>query len=239
VTGFPKGSPSPRENHHCLYLGTKLHTCTGGMSMRNNVAQTQTGLACPGIPYPTIEGLVRVLVEHTAKSKGFTSDREPKHDGEEIIEEIIIDTEVDGARYLLVRLPKPTHRYVSLSPREQEIVRMVARGHPNKVIADVLNISSWTVWGHLRRIFAKLGVGSRAAMVARVLEEGRAWDQFQASEKPVPRVAGASTTPSATCDARPSSNSGEQPTRPGLTIPGKNFEVRGGIASRAVNPRTR
>lgn len=49
---------------------------------------------------------------------------------------------------------------------------MVAKGHPNKVIADVLNISSWTVCTHLRRIFAKLGVGSRAAMVAQLLELG-------------------------------------------------------------------
>jgi DNA-binding CsgD family transcriptional regulator len=40
------------------------------------------------------------------------------------------------------------------------------------VIADVLNISSWTVCTHLRRIFAKMGVGSRAAMVARLLEIG-------------------------------------------------------------------
>jgi DNA-binding CsgD family transcriptional regulator len=49
---------------------------------------------------------------------------------------------------------------------------MAAQGHPNKVIAAVLNISSWTVCTHLRRIFAKLGVGSRAAMVARLLEVG-------------------------------------------------------------------
>jgi hypothetical protein len=32
----------------------------------------------------------------------------------------------------------------------------------------VLGISSWTVCTHLRRIFAKMGVGSRAAMVAHV-----------------------------------------------------------------------
>jgi DNA-binding CsgD family transcriptional regulator len=86
-------------------------------------------------------------------------------------EEILVDTEVDGARYLLLRMPKRNQR-VQLSPREQEIVRMVAKGHPNKVIAGVLNISSWTVCTHLRRIFAKLGVGSRAAMVAQLLESG-------------------------------------------------------------------
>jgi DNA-binding CsgD family transcriptional regulator len=87
-------------------------------------------------------------------------------------EEILIDTEVDGSRYLLLRMVKPSRGRVQLSPREQEIVRMVAKGHPNKVIADVLNISSWTVCTHLRRIFAKLGVGSRAAMVAQLLELG-------------------------------------------------------------------
>lgn len=87
-------------------------------------------------------------------------------------EEVLMDAEVDGARYLLIRMPPPSGKRVQLSPREQEIVRMVAKGHPNKVIADVLNISSWTVCTHLRRIFAKLGVGSRAAMVAQLLELG-------------------------------------------------------------------
>jgi DNA-binding CsgD family transcriptional regulator len=86
-------------------------------------------------------------------------------------EEILVDTEFDGFRYLLVRFPKPTGgTRVTLSPREQEIVRMVADGHPNKVIAGVLNISGWTVCTHLRRIFAKLGVGSRAAMVAKLFK---------------------------------------------------------------------
>ena len=85
-------------------------------------------------------------------------------------EEVLIDTEVDGDRYLLVRMRRPATGRIQLSPREQEIVRMVAKGHPNKVIADVLNISSWTVCTHLRRIFAKLGVGSRAAMVAQLPE---------------------------------------------------------------------
>jgi DNA-binding CsgD family transcriptional regulator len=87
-------------------------------------------------------------------------------------EVIVVDAEVDGARYLLVRMPRLSRNRVQLSPREQEIGRMVAKGHPNKVIADVLNISSWTVCTHLRRIFAKLGVGSRAAMVAQLIELG-------------------------------------------------------------------
>jgi DNA-binding CsgD family transcriptional regulator len=85
-------------------------------------------------------------------------------------EDVLIDTEVKGSRYLLMRISQSASSRVQLSPREQEIVRMVAKGHSNKIIADVLSISSWTVSTHLRRIFAKLGVGSRAAMVARLLE---------------------------------------------------------------------
>jgi len=85
-------------------------------------------------------------------------------------EEVLLDVKLDGWRYLLIRTAVPTKARMLLSPREQEIVRMVAEGHPNKVIAEVLNISSWTVGTHLRRIFGKLGVSSRAAMVARCPE---------------------------------------------------------------------
>lgn len=87
-------------------------------------------------------------------------------------EQVVIDTDVDGDRYVLIRMPQVARKSLPLSPRELEIVRMVAQGHPNKIIAVVLNISSWTVCTHLRRIFAKLGVSSRAAMVARLIEFG-------------------------------------------------------------------
>jgi DNA-binding CsgD family transcriptional regulator len=81
---------------------------------------------------------------------------------------VILDIEVDGVRYLLLRVPEAQ---VPLSPRELEIARMVAKGYPNKTIASVLDISTWTVASHLRRVFSKLGVSSRAAMVARLLED--------------------------------------------------------------------
>ena len=114
---------------------------------------------------PGADKLIRLLA--ALALKGETPQAAENRD-----EEILVATELDGFRYLLVRLPKPSSARVALSPREQEIVRMVAQGHPNKVIAGVLNISGWTVCTHLRRIFAKLGVGSRAAMVARLLDMG-------------------------------------------------------------------
>jgi DNA-binding CsgD family transcriptional regulator len=87
-------------------------------------------------------------------------------------EHVLFDLDVDGERYLLIKIVPQERCGAVLSPREREIVRMVAHGHPNKVIAAVLNISAWTVCTHLRRIFAKLGVSSRAAMVAKAAESG-------------------------------------------------------------------
>jgi DNA-binding CsgD family transcriptional regulator len=114
---------------------------------------------------PSSHRLIRLLVDMALKSEDLRC-----ADNQDQDEDVLVDTELDGCRYLLVRLPKATHARVALSPREKEIVRMVAQGHPNKVIAGVLNISGWTVCTHLRRIFAKLGVGSRAAMVAKLLD---------------------------------------------------------------------
>jgi DNA-binding NarL/FixJ family response regulator len=54
-----------------------------------------------------------------------------------------------------------------LTGREVEIAVLVAQGYATKNIAYKLQISEWTVSTYLRRIFAKLGVDSRAAMVYR------------------------------------------------------------------------
>jgi DNA-binding CsgD family transcriptional regulator len=53
-----------------------------------------------------------------------------------------------------------------LSPREIEVLRLVADGRSNKWIGDELMLSSLTVKAHLKRIGRKLEVGDRAGMVA-------------------------------------------------------------------------
>lgn len=52
-----------------------------------------------------------------------------------------------------------------LSPREEEIVRCVARGLRNAEVASDLAISEETVKTHLSRIFRKLGVRDRVELV--------------------------------------------------------------------------
>ncbi len=140
----------------------------GEIAMRNNTTlfDVESSHECPTSRVPEV---VRTLVGLIGQVK---TPEHPDSLPDSPLEEVLVDTEVDGSRYLLIRMPEPIDTNVRLSPREQEIVRMVAKGHPNKVIADVLNISSWTVCTHLRRIFAKLNVTSRAAMVGRISKIG-------------------------------------------------------------------
>jgi FixJ family two-component response regulator len=56
----------------------------------------------------------------------------------------------------------------SLSPREREVARLVAKGSPNKLIAAVLGISEKTVHIHRRHIMEKAGISS-AAELARLM----------------------------------------------------------------------
>lgn len=90
---------------------------------------------------------------------------------EETDDRVVFESCIDGLQYQLVRCRSKADQSVSLSPRELEIACLIAQGLPNKCIANSLNISPCTVSTHLRRIFIKLGVTSRAAMVARLMEE--------------------------------------------------------------------
>lgn len=56
---------------------------------------------------------------------------------------------------------------VRLTPREREIIELVAAGHSNREIAESLVISTNTVRSHLHALSVKLEVESRTKMVAR------------------------------------------------------------------------
>ena len=54
-----------------------------------------------------------------------------------------------------------------LTPRHQELLRLVAAGHTNAQIARRLGISERTVRTHLENIYRRLDVSSRTAAVTR------------------------------------------------------------------------
>jgi DNA-binding CsgD family transcriptional regulator len=59
---------------------------------------------------------------------------------------------------------RPAIGWLSLTPAEREIARLVADGLANKDIASRLSISPRTVQTHLTHIYAKLGVTSRVQL---------------------------------------------------------------------------
>jgi DNA-binding CsgD family transcriptional regulator len=85
---------------------------------------------------------------------------------------IVGNLEINGKSYCVVKTQDSTEKDESglvnlLTERELQIATLAALGRSNKQIAYHLRISDCTVSAHLRRIFIKLDVDSRAAMVYR------------------------------------------------------------------------
>ena len=60
----------------------------------------------------------------------------------------------------------------SLTPRELEVLRLLARGNTNLAIAETLVVREGTVKYHVKNILRKLGATSRADAVARFVRAG-------------------------------------------------------------------
>jgi len=63
----------------------------------------------------------------------------------------------------------------SLTPREQEVAWLTARGHTNPQIAEALIISPETVKTHVAHVLEKFGVRSKAELRVRLLDLGVRW----------------------------------------------------------------
>ena len=69
-----------------------------------------------------------------------------------------------GLRHVPAEIAGEMTKYTAadeLSPRETEVLRSIACGRSNKVVADRLQISEDTVKGHMRSILAKLNANDR------------------------------------------------------------------------------
>jgi DNA-binding NarL/FixJ family response regulator len=84
------------------------------------------------------------------------------HGGEQWIER---ETVTRAFKSVLDREAATKEASETLTPRELDIVRMIARGLRNKSIAERLAISEGTVKVHLHNIYEKLGVTGRLELV--------------------------------------------------------------------------
>ena len=59
-----------------------------------------------------------------------------------------------------------------LTPREQEVVKLIAEAHTNKEIAEILHLSEKTVESHRGRVLQKLGMRDRVELVRYAIRRG-------------------------------------------------------------------
>ncbi|KAM3090263.1 response regulator transcription factor [Phormidesmis sp. 146-35] len=95
----------------------------------------------------------------------------------------------DGNHYAIIStqntledINSDSDRINLLTARELQVAALVALGQSNKQVATRIHISEWTVASHLRRIFIKLNVDSRAAMVYKCASLIERLQKFQDSQ---------------------------------------------------------
>ncbi|CAG0942519.1 Oxygen regulatory protein NreC [Anaerolineae bacterium] len=59
-----------------------------------------------------------------------------------------------------------------LTEREREVLQLVAEGHPNRNIAEILNVSIRTVQNHRAHIMEKLGMHDRGELIKYAIQKG-------------------------------------------------------------------
>jgi DNA-binding NarL/FixJ family response regulator len=84
---------------------------------------------------------------------------------------VVLDPSL-AASLLASRDPSSSTLVEDLTPREQEVLRLLAEGLPNKAIALRLGISEHTVKFHVNAVLGKLGAQSRTEAVVRATRLG-------------------------------------------------------------------
>jgi len=79
---------------------------------------------------------------------------------------------LEGAPYTEATQDSAEDSYERLSPREQQVLRLLAVGHTNQQVAALLNLSVKTVETYKARLMGKLDLTGRAALVRYALERG-------------------------------------------------------------------
>jgi DNA-binding NarL/FixJ family response regulator len=87
---------------------------------------------------------------------------------------LVLDPEV--AREVVARPAAPPDEvvdpYETLTDREKQVLKLIAEGHSNKEVAELLDISVKTAMSHRERLMEKLGLHSRTDLIRFALRKG-------------------------------------------------------------------
>jgi len=118
----------------------------------------------------TFEGDVDIQRSLAAGARGYLLKSMPPEDLLEAIRQVHA-----GRKYIPARLAAQVAEYLSedsLTPREIEVLRQVARGLRNREIAEQLHITEETVKVHIRHLLEKLNARDRTEAVAIATRRG-------------------------------------------------------------------
>ncbi|MBK9710793.1 MAG: helix-turn-helix domain-containing protein [Kouleothrix sp.] len=121
-----------------------------------------------------LERRAELLVLTLADDGAPEAERELLHAARERIARLGGSVEADVGPHGGLRLVAaiPVAAPAELTPREREVLRLLAEGMSNKAIARALGVSPRTVNFHLDNLYAKLGVASRTEAVLAALRQG-------------------------------------------------------------------
>jgi two-component system, LuxR family, response regulator FixJ len=149
----------------CLVLDVRMPEMSG--------LELQEQLNLQGAVVPVIfitgHGDVPMAVE-AMQAGAFDFLQKPFRD-QDLIDRIQRALERDAKnRAALTQHAKIRERFESLTPREREVLTLMARGKPNKVMAAELGVSQRTVEIHRARVMEKSGADSLAQLVRMVMD---------------------------------------------------------------------
>jgi DNA-binding NarL/FixJ family response regulator len=171
-----------------------LATATDGQGLVDAARRLQPDLVIADLEMPGLDGIeatrqlgslspatrVMILSFHgepswvraafEAGARGYLTKASAPEEIDQAVLEVLggrffVSPRVAAALVLPIReRTEPEAAETTLTQREQEVIRLVGRGLPNKEIANDLGISVTTVRTHLRRVYGKLGRGSRVEL---------------------------------------------------------------------------
>jgi two-component system response regulator FixJ len=149
----------------CLVLDVRMPGISG-LELQQQL--NQRGATLPVI-FITGHGDVPMAVE-AMKHGAFDFVQKPVRE-QELVERARRALEKDRSNRIQLRQRDQIRdRLQSLTPREREILTLVTRGKPNKVMAGDLGVSQRTVEIHRARVMEKMGAESLAQLVRMVLD---------------------------------------------------------------------